>query len=221
MRPGDDEAHRYDINRDEMLPFVPVNAQRLLDVGASTGRFAAALRCERPELELWAIEPNPERAAVAAPHFDEILLGDYPNPSIPRDYFDVVMFNDVLEHMAEPVDALHAAKQSLRAGGVVVASIPNVRHRSVVMPLIIRGDFRYEDTGILDRTHLRFYTRRTIGDLFVAGGFCVDALVGINPKWHWADDTLRRRGRWVRAISRSRFDDFLFVQYVIIARPAV
>ena len=105
--------------------------------------------------------------------------------------------------------------------GAIVASIPNVRHRSVVWPLLRNARWDYEATGLLDRTHLRFFTRETMAEMFMNLGWEVDSVVGINRKWHWADQAERRRLRFLRRAFGGRLDDFFHVQYVVTARPGL
>ena len=210
---------RYDVNRSELVGFVPPGTRRLLDIGCSVGRYAAEVAVDRPEIEFWGVEPDPVTAEVARPHFHTLVEGAFPAVSerLPRAAFDVVTFNDVLEHMVDPGAAIRAVSPLLTDRGVIVASIPNVRHRGVVWPLLRHARWDYKDTGLLDRTHLRFFTRPTMAEMFDGHGFRVDSVIGINRKWHWSDAGERRRVRAVRSFFGSRIDDFLYVQYVVTA----
>ena len=165
-----------------MLAFVPASARTILDVGCGQGGFGSALRRRDPTVELWGIEPDPEVASHAARHYDRLLVGTFPEAlaGVPRS-FDCVVFNDVLEHTADPWAMLRATVPLLTPGGAVVASIPNVRTISVVLDLVLRGNWTYRDLGVLDRTHLRFFTSRSIPALFAETGFVVDTIEGINP----------------------------------------
>ena len=219
--PEDEDAMRYDIARSELVGFVPASARRLLDVGCSNGRYAEELALHRPDIELWGVEPDPVTAAVARPHFHTLVEGAFPDAAaeLPQAAFDVVTFNDVLEHLLEPEDAIRAVEPLLTKGGRVVASIPNVRHRAVIWPLLWRGRWDYEDTGLLDRTHLRFFTRDTMVEMFERVGWRVETVCGVNARWHWSEGEERRRLRLLRSATRGRLDPFLFVQYVVSATP--
>ncbi len=202
---------KYDFDRHELLPFVPASARTVLDVGCGSGAFGRLLRATRPGLELWAVEPDVAAARAAEAGFDRVLVGDFPHDELPETRFDVVVFADVLEHLARPEDALDAARRLLAPGGRVVASIPNVRNwQAVLRPLLLRGSWTYTERGILDSTHLRFFTRRSMSELFTGAGWQVETLTGIN---------LGRRQRLESAVTARRLDEFLYPQYVVVARP--
>jgi SAM-dependent methyltransferase len=203
---------KYDFERAELLPFLPDSSHMLLDVGCGSGAFGRLLRSRRPDMELWAVEPDPASARAAEDGFDHVLVGKFPDDRLPQGRFDVVLCADVLEHMVSPETALCAAAGSLAQGGVMVASIPNVRHwRAVLWPLLRHGTWTYSERGILDRTHLRFFTRRSACDFFAANGWSVDSVSAIN---------MIRRERLLSRLTGHLLDDFLVPQYVIVARPA-
>lgn len=168
--------------RREMLAFVPPAARSVLDVGCGPGGFGQSLRQDDPTRELWAVEVDEEVAAGAARFYDRLVVGTFPDALAGAGKtFDCVVFNDVLEHTVDPWAVLRATVALLAPGGVVVASIPNVRNVSVVADLVVRGNWTYRDIGILDRTHLRFFTSRSIRALFADSGFAVEEMSGINP----------------------------------------
>ncbi len=169
--------------RPEMLGFVPRTARRVLDVGCGEGRFAAAVRA-RLGAEAWGIELDSEAALRAAARLDHLVAGDVREriDELPNAHFDAICLNDVLEHLADPEGLLRRLGPKLATGGVVVASIPNVRFLPTLWDLAVRGEWRYADEGILDRTHLRFFTRRSIPRLFGESGYEVRRLEGINAK---------------------------------------
>lgn len=198
------------LEREEVLAFVPPAARTILDVGCSRGGFGRALRRADPDRVLWGIEADAEAAAEAAPHYDELVVGLFPEalgPDSPQ--FDCVVFNDVLEHIADPWEALRCAAARLRPGAVVVASIPNVRFLPVLLRLVVKGEWSYTDTGVLDRGHLRFFTRRSIVELFSGCGFDVQELVGANP--------LTKRWGLARLLP-NQLRDTLYLQFVVVAR---
>jgi 2-polyprenyl-3-methyl-5-hydroxy-6-metoxy-1,4-benzoquinol methylase len=200
-----------DWDRDDVLPFIPAGARTVFDVGCSFGGFGASLKRARPTTEVWGLEPHEDAAAVAATRLDRVIHGVFPDDAPERE-FDCVVFNDVLEHLLEPWDALREARTMLAAGGVVVASIPNVRHYSVVVPLLLKGRFTYRDSGIMDRTHLRFFTRSTMVELFEATGFRIEQVAPsrLSPR---TDGELAR----VLAVLGRRADEFRAKNYVVVA----
>jgi 2-polyprenyl-3-methyl-5-hydroxy-6-metoxy-1,4-benzoquinol methylase len=196
-----------------MYPLVPASARRVLDVGCHRGAFGALLRASGREVV--GIETDPATAAHAMVRLDEVIVGRYPDDVPAGTTFDCVVFNDVLEHMEDPWSALAATIGHLEAGGTVVASIPNVRNIEVVYPLLTRGSWRYHDQGLLDRTHLRFFTKSSMRDLFEDSGFVVVDQIPLRT--HGADRS--RIARAVHLLGR-RSEEFLTVQYGLVARVA-
>jgi 2-polyprenyl-3-methyl-5-hydroxy-6-metoxy-1,4-benzoquinol methylase len=213
----------YDAPRSELVTFVPRTTRRLLDVGCGAGRYAVGLRDQIPGIEIWGVEPDPLHAAQAVRRVDRLIVGYFPEiiSQLPSASFDVVAFNDVLEHVSDPSRMLNEARSLLVGEGRVIASIPNVRHLSVVWPLIRRGSWQYDEFGLLDRTHLRFFTKSSMRDLFEDAGWRVESIVGVNPRWHWRRQVEGRKLRSLRRLAAHRLDEFFYVQYVVTARPPV
>jgi 2-polyprenyl-3-methyl-5-hydroxy-6-metoxy-1,4-benzoquinol methylase len=163
----------YTHARPEIRALVPLSAQRVVDVGCGEGLVGAALKAERPGLQVRGIEIT-EAAELAKTRLDAAVQGTAeatPPPDWPAP--DCVIFADVLEHLVDPWDALRVWGDRLEPGGTAVISLPNVAHWSVVSSLIL-GRFAYEQEGIMDRTHLRFFTRDTAVQLIEKAGFVVD-----------------------------------------------
>lgn len=202
-----------DFGRHEVVPFVPASAARVLDVGCLGGAFGATLKAERPATTVWGIEMRPDAAEIAAGRIDHVIVGRFPDAIPSGERFDCVVFNDVLEHIEDPWTALRATRELLTPDGAVVASVPNVRHYSVVSSLVLRGDWRYADAGILDRSHLRFFTRTSIIRLFEECGYTGVRCAPIN--------VTPRRDRLPRLLhlAGQRGIDFLAYQFVVVATP--
>lgn len=154
--------------RKEILPLLPPHCGRVLELGCGSGATLGWLRQIQKTTRTVGIEIA-ESAAIAARQFaDEVHWVDFERGDVPAfaEKFDVILCLDVLEHMIDPwavVDRL--VTQYLAAGGILIASLPNVRHYSVVLPLLFGGHWDYADAGLLDRTHLRFFTRDTANRL--------------------------------------------------------
>ena len=129
---------------------------------------------ENRQIEVWGVEPFASAAAIAADKLDRVITGPFgPETDLPAGAFDCIVFNDVLEHMVEPELALRYAKLLLSAGGTILASIPNVRYFPLLWQLGVRGNWEYGDCGLLDRTHLRFFTKSSILRMFQNEGYAV------------------------------------------------
>jgi SAM-dependent methyltransferase len=142
----------------------------VLDLGFGAGHFAERIR---PACRYLAgVELDAGAAAAGARFFDDAVTGDIlTGISGPwKEPFDIVVAGDVLEHLSRPDDLLSALKPLLKPGGTLLVSLPNVANVTVRAALLF-GRFPYADRGILDCTHLRFYTRASARELLVGSGF--------------------------------------------------
>jgi 2-polyprenyl-3-methyl-5-hydroxy-6-metoxy-1,4-benzoquinol methylase len=154
-----------------MMSLVGAN-KRVLDVGCSTGYLAKALT-DRGNV-VSGIEYDQASADKARPFLADLVVGDLEDPSIFDSFadgsFDVAVFGDVLEHLRDPLPVLRRARRLLAPGGSVVISVPNVAHGDVRLSLLA-GRFDYRDTGLLDETHVRFFTRQNLDRFLRDAGF--------------------------------------------------
>jgi 2-polyprenyl-3-methyl-5-hydroxy-6-metoxy-1,4-benzoquinol methylase len=206
MNYGTGENSRVDVQS-----YVPLGLRSLLDVGCAGGLFGEALIRSRPELCVDGVEPNPEAALAARQRLNSVYTGFFPEAVPAGATYDCISFLDVLEHLVDPWEALLSAKKYLAPGGHVLASIPNVRHVDVVAPLLFKGRFQYGDFGILDRTHLRFFTKASILELFQNAGFMVTTLGRVQGSLGTGRPyrITRRFGRIAR--------EFTTINYVVVA----
>lgn len=167
--------------RTEMLPYVPTDAKRILEVGCGSGHFAAMLK-EQRGVEAWGIEYNEPAAETARERLDRVFCGDVAAliGQLPDDYFDVIIFNDVLEHLVDPYRVLNDLKPKLVRNGRIVTSIPNIRYYKALMEIVFKKEFKYREYGIFDKTHLRFFTEKSIRRMFEDLGYTMERLDGIN-----------------------------------------
>ena len=152
----------FNADRSSMGRFLPERYARVLEIGCAAGSFAKTLR-QQP-CELWGVEPNPEAARQAATMFDHLLQGTYEDTRdrLPDRYFDLVVCNDVIEHMPDHDAFLRHIRTKMTPGAFLVGSVPNVRHITCLYKLLVLRDWPYSNSGILDRTHLRFFTRKSL-----------------------------------------------------------
>jgi len=205
-----DVSDYYLATREDVLPLVP-KVGSYLEVGCASGNFGAQLKRQFPDAVVWGVEPVSGPAEVASGRLDRVVNGLFPAclPEIDR-IFDCIICNDVLEHMADPWTALDALVGLLAPGGVLVTSIPNVRNPQTIFRLVVRGRWDYEPSGVLDKTHLRFFTKSTARELLEGAGLQVREVVGSHPlgvnRWAWL-----RLDRW------PIVKNLLFRQYIMVA----
>jgi 2-polyprenyl-3-methyl-5-hydroxy-6-metoxy-1,4-benzoquinol methylase len=145
----------------------------ILDVGCAVGYIGEFLRRHPPRRWLAAIELDSRAAAQARPHYDQLVVGSIEEQDVwdrLERNVDAMIFGDVLEHTSDPVRVLQMAESHLTDEGIVIVSMPNVAHVKVRLRLLI-GRFEYEEWGIMDRTHLRFFTRQTAQKMLRESGF--------------------------------------------------
>lgn len=173
--PSEKECSYYQFARPELVALVPASARRVLDIGCGAGFLGAALKQRQP-VEVWGVERDGQTAAGANMRLDRVVCGDAEtlNGELPTGHFDCIVLGDILEHLRRPNQLLERARTWLSEGGCLVASLPNVRHHSVVAGLL-EGNWTYEAAGLLDDDHLRFFTRREIEKLFFRAGFDITA----------------------------------------------
>ena len=162
-----------------MVAFVPTQYSKVLEVGCAEGNFSMQLHVDS---ERWGIEMDEHSAQAARGKLTKVLLGSYDEvvDAIPDDYFDLIICNDVIEHMPDHDWFLRSIRTKLRSSGVLIASLPNVRYIRNLLELLVTKEWRYRSSGILDRTHLRFFTCNSIVRTFREHDFVVEQIVGIN-----------------------------------------
>lgn len=210
----------------DLLALIPATAKAVLEVGCSTGGLARAVKATRPDCHYLGVEFDAKAAEIAARHCDGVLALDIESggPAMFAEYGDrdCWVFGDVLEHLRDPWKVLARIREVLPAHGCIVASVPNVQHWSLQARLAI-GEFRYEGTGLLDRTHLRWFTRVTLFELFQSAGFRIEAGVPRVFDEPGRDKVLPAIRAMAVAMGRDpegAVRDALPLQYVIRAVPA-
>lgn len=172
----------YDSTREDMLKYVPPVTKTSLEFGCGSGGFSALVK-EKFGAQSWAVEINADAASEASRRLDKVINREATDSleDVPDDYFDCIILFDLLEHLVDPASLLCAVKRKLTARGVIIASIPNVRYYRTLVDLVIHGNWDYKEHGILDKSHLRFFTKKSIGKMFSLLGFRIQLLEGIHP----------------------------------------
>ena len=196
--------------RNDLIQLIPSEAQRILEVGCAGGMTGKALR-EKGVEEIVGIEIDEEVALQGRPYYDQLIIGDVEKVKLPfgKEHFDCIIYGDVLEHLVNPWQVLKSHTLFLKKGGSIVCSIPNIRHYRVIKKLILKGKWEYTDDGILDRSHLRFFTLDSIQRMLKEAGFEIEELLRRSSGVSWLKGMNRLLG--------NRLVDFLVRQYIILA----
>ncbi|NEV94014.1 class I SAM-dependent methyltransferase [Psychroflexus sp. YR1-1] len=173
---------KYYINkRPEMLEFFPEDAKTVLDVGCGEGVFVKQIK-DKYATETWGIEYMEIHGEKARKILDKVFIGECEKfiEELPDNYFDVIYFNDVLEHLIDPYSVLENMKKKLTPNGQIISSIPNIRYHSAMISLVLKKDWKYQESGVMDHTHLRFFTKKSIKRMYEDLGFKIIMHKGIN-----------------------------------------
>lgn len=196
--------------RPEIVEMIPPDCKTLLDVGCGNGVLGEYLKKNGVE-KICGIEIVEKAARNAISVLDEVLIGNIETMDLPFEHgsFDCIVCADVLEHLIDPWGALKKLKNLLKPGGCLVASVPNVGFHRVVRNLL-KGRWRYENAGVLDRTHLRFFTLEGIEELFKVNSMKIEKISrkvdsGMNMKI-------------LNFLFGNRLKESLIIQYVVRAR---
>jgi len=201
----------------EMLP--PGGGLKVLELGAGDG--ATLREAKRRGLATYTVgielvapassAAPPDGEDATAP--DRFLYGDVESLALdlPSDAFDVILCGDVLEHLVDPWRVVRRLVQHLVPGGVFLSSVPNVRNHRLLRKVVLSGDFGYEEAGLLDRTHLRFFCRKNVRELFESAGLVVEEIA----------ENMGGYGRHHQLLDRLTFGllhDFFVFQFRTLAR---
>lgn len=148
--------------RREIEPLLPKESPfRILEVGAGAGGTLQWLKTIYPSAETTAVEINPALLPELKQNVDIPVIGSVDEVIACLKTYDLILLLDVLEHLPDPSATLKKLSKLLKSDGQIIVSVPNVAHLSVSVPLLLRRRFEYQDAGILDRTHLKFFVEDT------------------------------------------------------------
>lgn len=164
----------HEIHNDEVLRLIPKTSKKIIEIGCSSGALAREFKRKHPGVHWIGVEIDPDYAELAKRYCDTTLVANL--DEVEEEFYatysdcDCWIFADVLEHFRDPWAVVKKIRSVIPENGCIVACIPNAQNHSLIARLAV-GDFRYEDMGLLDRTHLRWFTRQTIYELFEKEGF--------------------------------------------------
>ncbi|GEA52828.1 hypothetical protein VIN01S_36320 [Vibrio inusitatus NBRC 102082] len=195
--------------RDDMLEFMPEIYKTVLEIGCGEGEFSKNLN---QFVEYWGVEPDADAIALGRDKNSRanFLEGLFPNieKELPDRYFDVIVCNDIIEHVENTDELFKYFRKKLKKDGCLVASIPNIRHISHLKEMLVFKDWEYKDSGILDRTHLRFFTQKSILTLLERNHFEIIRIKGINSIYGDKEKSIS----WIKSILKYSIPIFIFGQ---------
>jgi len=206
----------FQSNRSEMLRFITNKPKTSLEVGCREATHSKLLKNELDINETWGIEPEKNDTMVKeAQNNLDYFINDYltkETQGLPKKHFDLVIFNDVLEHMYDPWEILIQTKDLLSQNGIIIISIPNIRHKSVLKQLLFNDDFEYKEEGLLDVTHIRFFTQKTLIKMLDDCGYEIIQLESLSQ----GKEKLRKK--FFHFITNNRFKTLDIFQFGVTAR---
>jgi O-antigen biosynthesis protein len=202
----------YTDAKPELLELIDPQGLRILDAGCAGGGNGAMMK-HHGAREVVGIELSPDAAAHARTRLDRVIVGDLATVDVSElsgEPFDALLLIDVIEHLVDPHATLLRLLQTLKPGGLVLASIPNVAH-VWVMANLLAGRWPQKDSGIFDRTHLRFFARRDMVRLLNEAGLDVLAARPYFTRY----ETLRKLSL---VLSLYVFRNYFARQFLLLAR---
>lgn len=198
--------------RIEALKLVRNKNNRILDLGCGTGHTGKELKKLGLAKEVIGVELFEDAAKEAKSNLDRIIVGNIEEIELPfeKNSFDYILAMDILEHLYDPWRIISTTKKFLKKDGTLIVSIPNVQNWRLLRDLVFKGEWKYVDQGLLDKTHIRFFTRKSLLRLFSGAGFTsIEIIPGfrLHPKGY--------KATIINILTLGLFRNFLVHQYVI------
>lgn len=212
-------GYYYQFTRTDLIDLLPKNKvfANVLEIGASGGYTLLYLKEKKLAEKVTGIElfelPGTEQNNSK---LDEFILGSIEQmdaTTFPAETFDLVICGDVLEHLTDPWATRDKIVRWLKPAGILLASIPNIREFKTVLKILLRGTFTYEEGGVMDKTHLRFFGKKNIIDLLGTNGLHVEKIVS-NLAYPVGNTKTRAR---FNNLTIKLFEEFLAKQYFVLA----
>ena len=208
-------AGYHDNARRDVLPWLPSTAKRCFDLGCGAGGTLNLLKDKYPDVWLSGLEMDEDSAQKARVSANQIWCVDADKfdfaAHIEQDSLDLILCLDVLEHLVDPWTVVKKLSPLLQKGGRLITSLPNIRYHKLIKSLLIDGDFSYTNEGLMDRTHLRFFVRKTAEELVTCGGLHLKSVASASP--------IKTNGfkGIVNTLLGGKLNDLLTLQYMLVA----
>jgi 2-polyprenyl-3-methyl-5-hydroxy-6-metoxy-1,4-benzoquinol methylase len=208
----------FNIDRHDLFQLIPENPKaRVLEIGAAEGAMLVALKQFGKAREVVGVE----LMAIAGggqgrEEIDRFIISDVEQKclDLESESFDVLICGDVLEHLRDPWGALEYLATFLRRGGMLVVSLPNILYWPAFARIAL-GDFQYATSGVLDRTHLRFFCKKNMLDLVQSARF---RILSVEPSFR--RHKALKRDRLLNALTLGLAERFFAQQYLIVAEKS-
>ncbi len=204
--------------RKDLINLIDANAKdlKILEVGAAYGETLYYLKqngiaSEAVGVDIFEDVKNKQNYKP----LDRFIFGDIEKMELPEynQYFDLILLPDVLEHLFEPKSVLETLKKYLKEDGKIIVSMPNIRYYSALYKIVFKGDFKYEESGIFDYTHVRFYCRKNIQELLETAGYTI-----LKQESSIKNYQGKSLSKLINLITFGIFEEFFSTQYFFVVR---
>ena len=204
--------------RFDLIKLLPANSEnKVLELGSGGGDTLVEIKKRKLAKEVVGVElmeiPN---ANQSNPLIDQFILANVEKQDLPlpNAYFDAILIGDVLEHLEDPWKTIAYLSQFLKKGGVFIVSVPNIQYYTAFYKIYIKGNFGYEKEGLFDKTHLRFFCKKNIEQLFTTPFLKVESITAI--------ETVRGDKPTIKSVFNlltfKKLEQFLALQYIVVAK---
>jgi 2-polyprenyl-3-methyl-5-hydroxy-6-metoxy-1,4-benzoquinol methylase len=198
----------------DIINLIPAGKNKILEIGCGTGNTGKVLKEQGKAAEVIGIEKIPQAAESAKKNLNAVITADIETIKMPFDkgYFDYIIAADIMEHLYSPWLTISNLKAYIKKDGFIIASLPNIRNWRIVRGLLFKGDWNYSNAGLLDDTHIRFFTKKTMMKLFQSEGFTIHL---VTPRFRLEP---ANRYNILNNLTLRLLEEFWAEQYIIMAR---
>lgn len=215
----------YQHVRTDVVSLLPQQPNlHILEVGAGSGSTLVYLKDEGVAEKVYGVDiMEIDGGFQNSPLIDNFFIQNIEENhvlDIPENSLDVIIYPDVLEHLYYPQKALENLKKYLKPNGTIITSIPNFRNRNALIRIYFKGTFKYEERGIFDRTHIRFFCKKDMTEMIKNAGFDIES---VTPEYElqYKLNNKRRWTYWKVKLSGGILEQFYTTQYLIVAKNGI